>query len=168
MLLPQGTCKDNKRDEEEGGNDVEQEEEEEEEEEKEPSSNLHLICDDIEMNDIDDDVMEEACIDNDNNLWSTGALKYNDSSSTSKTIAKKTPDRTTSPEKDKEKSLPNKIMVTNLNDSNAPIMFSNSIFEVFYFETFFGELNAKLSPNTNHTCNLNSFTCHKLLSLFVH
>ena len=46
----------------------EDEEEEEEEEEVEPSSNLHLIWDDIELDDIDDDIMEEACVGNDYNI----------------------------------------------------------------------------------------------------
>ena len=36
----------------------------EEEEEEEPSSNLHLIWDDTELDDIDDDIMEEACVGN--------------------------------------------------------------------------------------------------------
>ena len=40
-------------------------EEEEDEEEEEPSSNLHLIQDDTELDDIDDDIMEEACVGND-------------------------------------------------------------------------------------------------------
>ena len=43
------------------------------------------------MDDIDDDIMEEACVGNDYNLWSKGAPKTNDSPSTSKTVAKKTP-----------------------------------------------------------------------------
>ena len=54
------------------------------------------------------------------------------------------------------KGQPNKIKVerkcymkdmkTNLNDTNEPVMFSNSILGNFFFETFFGELEAKLSP----------------------
>lgn len=36
--------------------------EEEEEEEVEPSLNIHLIWDDTEMDDIDDDIMEEECV----------------------------------------------------------------------------------------------------------
>ena len=83
MLLPQGHPKENKRDEEEGENNDEQVEEEEEGEENEPSSNMHPIWDDIQMDDIDDDVMEEACIENDHNLPSIGSLQYNDSPSTS-------------------------------------------------------------------------------------
>jgi hypothetical protein len=58
---------------------------------------MHLIWNDIQMDGIDDDVMEEACIENDHNLWSIGALKYNDSPSTSKMVAKKTLATTTSP-----------------------------------------------------------------------
>ena len=42
----------------------EEDEEEEEEEEEEPPSNLHLIWDDTELDDIDDDIMEEACVGN--------------------------------------------------------------------------------------------------------
>ena len=56
----------------------------------EPSSNLHLIWDDTELDDIYDDIMEEACVGNDYNLQSMGTPKSNDSSSTFKTIAKKT------------------------------------------------------------------------------
>ena len=36
-------------------------------------------------------------------------------------------------------------MVTDLNDPNKPIMFSNSILGKFCFETFFGELEAETS-----------------------
>ena len=49
-----------------------------EEEEVEPSSNLHLIGDDTELDDIDDDIMEEVCIGNNYNLWGKGAPKIND------------------------------------------------------------------------------------------
>jgi hypothetical protein len=101
------------------------------------------------MDDIDDDVMVEACIENDHNIWSIGALKYNDSPSTSKVVAEKTLTTTTSLEKDKYKSLSDKIMVTKLNDLNKPIMLSNPILNDFYFETFFGEFNVELSPNVN-------------------
>ena len=59
-------------------------EEDEEEDEEEPPSNLHLIWDDTELNDIDDDIMEEACIGNDDNIRSRDAPKINDSLSTSK------------------------------------------------------------------------------------
>ena len=50
-------------------------EEDEEEEEVETSSNLHPIWDDTELDDIDDDIMEEACVGNDYNLWSRMHLK---------------------------------------------------------------------------------------------
>lgn len=40
----------------------------EEEEEAEPSSTLHLIWDDTELDDIDDDVVEEARVRNDYNF----------------------------------------------------------------------------------------------------
>ena len=53
------------------------------------------------------------------------------------------------------KGQPNKIKVdrerymkhtvTDLNDPNEPVMFSHSIIANFYFETFFGELEAKTS-----------------------
>ena len=62
----------------------EDEEEEEEEEEVEHSSNLHLIWDDIELDDIDDDIMEEACVGNDYNIQSKDAPKINDFPSTLK------------------------------------------------------------------------------------
>jgi hypothetical protein len=61
------------------------EEEEEEEEEVEPSSNLHLIWDDTKIDDIDDDIMDEACVGNDYNIWSRDTPKINDFPSTSKT-----------------------------------------------------------------------------------
>ena len=62
----------------------EEDEEEEEEEEEEPPSNLHLIWDDTELDDIDDDIMEETCVGNDDNIHSRDASKINDSLSTSK------------------------------------------------------------------------------------
>ena len=46
----------------------EKEEKEEEEEEEKTSSKLHLIWDDSELDDIDDDIMEEACVGNAYNL----------------------------------------------------------------------------------------------------
>ena len=58
--------------------------EEEEEEEEEPPLNLHLIWDDTELDDIDDDIMEEACVGNDYNIWSRDAPQINDSPSTLK------------------------------------------------------------------------------------
>ena len=62
----------------------EEEEKEEDGEEVEPSSNLHLIWDDTELDDIDDDIIEEACVGNDYNIWSKGAPKINDFPSTTK------------------------------------------------------------------------------------
>ena len=59
-------------------------EEDEEEDEEEPPSNLHLIWDDIELDDVDDDNMEEACVGNDDNIRSRNAPKIDDSLSTSK------------------------------------------------------------------------------------
>ena len=55
----------------------EEDEEEEEEEEEEPPSNLHLIWDDTKLDDIDDDIMEEACVGNDYNIRSKDAPKIN-------------------------------------------------------------------------------------------
>ena len=40
-------------------------------------------------------------------------------------------------------------MVTNLNDPNKSVMFFRSILGNFYFDTFFEELEAKLSPGVN-------------------
>ena len=40
-------------------------------------------------------------------------------------------------------------MVTNLNDENESIMFSNSILGNFCFDTLFGELETELSPLMN-------------------
>ena len=39
-----------------------------------------------------------------------------------------------------------KHIVTDLNDPNESIMFSNSILKNFFFDTFFGELHVELSP----------------------
>ena len=38
-----------------------------------------------------------------------------------------------------------KHTVTNLNDTNEPVMFSHSILGNFFFETFFGELELETS-----------------------
>ena len=40
-------------------------------------------------------------------------------------------------------------MVTDLNDTNELVIFSNSILGNFYFDTFFGEFEAELSPLAN-------------------
>ena len=40
-------------------------------------------------------------------------------------------------------------MVTDLNDPNELVMFSNSILGNFLFDTFFGELEVKVSPLAN-------------------
>ena len=71
-----------------------------EEEEGEHLFNLNLIWDDTEMDDIDDDVMEEACVGNYYNLRSKGAPTSNNSPSTSKMDMKNTPSATTSTSKD--------------------------------------------------------------------
>ena len=59
----------------------EEKKEAEEEEEVEPSSDLHRIWDDIEL---DDYITEEACVGNDYNLWSKGSPLINDFTSTLK------------------------------------------------------------------------------------
>jgi hypothetical protein len=61
-----------------------EDEEEEEEEEEEPPLNHHLIWDDTKLDDIDDDIMEEACVGNDYNMRIRDAPQINDSPSTSK------------------------------------------------------------------------------------
>jgi hypothetical protein len=43
---------------------------------------MHLIWDDTKLDDIDDDIMEEACVGNGYNLRSKGATKINDFPST--------------------------------------------------------------------------------------
>ena len=42
-----------------------------------------------------------------------------------------------------------KHTVTDLNDPNEPVMFSNSTLGNFYFDTFFGELEAEISLYMN-------------------
>lgn len=59
------------------------------------------------MDDIDDGVMDEACVGNDYNLRSKGSLKYNDSTSTLKMDVKKTLDTTTSTRISREKDKDN-------------------------------------------------------------
>ena len=64
-------------------------------------------------------------------------------------VTKNTPVTTTSLEKDKHKSLPNNITLTNLNYASKLLVFYNSILGDFYFETFFVDLNVELSHNEN-------------------
>lgn len=40
-------------------------------------------------------------------------------------------------------------MIADLNDPNELVMFSRSILNNFFFDTFFGELNVEVSPNVN-------------------
>jgi hypothetical protein len=40
-------------------------------------------------------------------------------------------------------------METDLSDTNEPVMFSISILGIFFFDTFFDELDAKFSPIAN-------------------
>ena len=81
MLNPLEPPRKDKRSEKE---EVEEDQEEEEEEEgEETPSHLNLIWDEEEFGYVDDDdIMEEACIGNDYNLRSKGALKMNDTPST--------------------------------------------------------------------------------------
>ena len=65
---------------------------------------MHLIWDDTEMDDIDDDIMNEAYVGNDYNLQTKGSPKTNDSPSTSKTILEKIPTTTTYVERSSEKT----------------------------------------------------------------
>lgn len=102
-LEPPRRDKRNEKEEEEEG-----QEEEEEEEGEEPPSHLNLIWDEEEFgDDEDDDIMEEACIGYDYNLWIKGDPKMNDSPSTSKTNNKKSSSKQASinksPKKEKEK-----------------------------------------------------------------
>lgn len=48
-----------------------------------------------------------------------------------------------------EHELYMKHTVTDLNNTNEPVMFSNSILGNFYFDTLFGELEVELSPLVN-------------------
>jgi hypothetical protein len=66
----------------------------------EPSLNMHLIWDETEIYDIDDDIMEEACVGNDYNLRSKGAPKTNYSPSTSKMIVATPAERSSEQTKD--------------------------------------------------------------------
>ena len=75
----------------------------EEEEAKETLSNLNLIWDDTEMDDIDDDIMKEACVGNDHNLRSKGAPKTNDYPFTLKMTMKMTPTTAISAKRSSEK-----------------------------------------------------------------
>ena len=83
-------------------------EKEEEEGEEEPPSHLNLIWDEEEFgNDEYDDIIKEACIGNDYNLWSKRSPKTNYSTSTLKTNSKSSTSKQAStdkfPEKEKEK-----------------------------------------------------------------
>ena len=91
MLLPRKLPKKDKKDEKEEDDDDDDEEEETKEEEVEPSSNMNLIWDETEMDNVDDDVMEEACFGNDYNIQSKGSPTSNNSPCTLKMDTKKTP-----------------------------------------------------------------------------
>ena len=82
MLLPLGEDK-NKEEEQE-------DEADKEEEEEGPQSHFNIIWDEAKLDNEDDDVMEEECLGNGCKLQSKGAPNSSDSTSTSKTTAKKT------------------------------------------------------------------------------
>ena len=111
MLLSIEPPKKDKKDEKE------EEDYDEEEEEVKPSTNLNLILDEIEMDNVDDDVMEEACVGNDCNLWSKGTPTSNNSPSTLKMDTKKTPTTTTSTSKKTSTEKYSTKIKTNLKDS---------------------------------------------------
>lgn len=69
------------------------------------------------MDDIDDDVMEEACVGNYYNLQIKGSPTSNNSPSTSKMTLKKTPSATTSTSKDP--STKKYFVKTKINPNNA-------------------------------------------------
>ena len=101
--------------------------EKEEEEGEEPPSHLNLIWDEEDFGDEDDDdIMEEACIGNDYNRRSKGALKTNDTPSTSKINNKSSSSKQAStdksPEQEKEKeSTKNKEKEREVTPSKTPI-----------------------------------------------
>ena len=71
------------------------------------------------MDNVDDDVMEEACVGNDYNLRSKGAPTSNDSPSTLKMTMKKTPTTTTSTSKETSTNKSYVKTKTNPKDSIA-------------------------------------------------
>ena len=76
----------------------------------------------------EDDIMEEACIGNDYNLWSKGALKKNDTPFTSKASNKnassKQPSTDKAPKKEKEKETTQEIVKEKeVTPSRTPINF---------------------------------------------
>lgn len=50
-------------------------------------------------------------------------------------------------------------MVTDLNDGNESVMFSNFILGNFFFDTFFGELDAKISPLMKSNMQIELLNC---------
>ena len=111
--------------------------------------NLNLVWDETELDNMDDDVMEEACVGIDCNLWSKGT------SSTSKpaTIASTSKETSTrkSPEKDKENENDSTANHTVIDSSNPNklVMFSNSILDDSFFKKLLGKSDAKLSSFAN-------------------
>ena len=96
----------------------------EEEEEERPQSHLKLIWDEGEADNEDDDVMEEACVENDYNLQSKGAPKSSDSTPTLKIAAKKEPSTTTSATK---VTSTGKYFKNDKVNENHPIIRKNTI-----------------------------------------
>ena len=102
MLTPSEPPKKDKESEKE--EDDEDQEEEEEEEGEEPPSHLNVLWDEEDFRDEDDDdIMEEACIGNDYNIWSKGSLNMNDTTSMSKKNNKNVPSKQPSTDKTSEK-----------------------------------------------------------------
>lgn len=125
MLTPLEPPRKDKRSEKE--EEEEDQEEEEGEEGEEPPSHLNLIWDEEEFRDEDDDdIMEEASIGNDYNIRSKGALRINDTPSTSKinnkSYSSKQASTNKSPENEKDKeSTKNKEKEREVTPSRTPI-----------------------------------------------
>ena len=75
MLLPPEPPKKESKNEKEKDDDEKQEKAEEEEEEEEPPSHLNMIWDEVEFDNDDDDILEDACVGHSYNLHSKGAPK---------------------------------------------------------------------------------------------
>ena len=164
MLLPSKTPrKQNKVVEED--NDEDEEGEVEEIEEGEHLPNLDLIWDETELDNMDDDVMKEACVGIYYNLW----RKESPSTSNPTTIAF-APTKTSIEEfleKDKENENDSTINYT-VNDSSNPnkmVMSSNSMIDNYCFKTFFGRSNPDLSSFTNSYKHFELLYCTQIVEL---
>ena len=98
------------------------------------------------MDDIDDDVLEEACVGNDYNLRIKGAPKYNNSPSTSKMIVEKTTHTVTSPEKSSEKDK-YKGKVSTLTKSTISMDLTQNILGDLKLDYDVVEYLKKMKPN---------------------